>query len=116
VLVSFSSGDVTDGSLVGVCMDSAAATATVYQSCSAATDCPGGMVCVEPDVFSGNPQLGTVCVPYCDTANPDGLTQPCADAGAVPTGDGTPTCQSVSDLYQLNPADVSPSRLGYCAY
>ncbi|MFH2007914.1 MAG: hypothetical protein ABI333_15135 [bacterium] len=73
-------------------------------------------MCTEQDAFAAIPQLSDVCVPYCDTEHHNGVTANCADLGALPTMDGTPTGTSVSmGALPDGPSDIHPSRLGLCA-
>jgi hypothetical protein len=115
--VTFSSGQRTDGSLVGVCATGTTPTVTnAWDPCTAADVCPVGTVCVSQDAFATVPTGPLRCVPYCDTAYHDGTTAGCADVGAPPTTDGTPVCTSLSQLALPDgPLDQHPTRLGYCA-
>jgi len=119
-MLQFLSGDVTNGSLVGVCMASQAPNRQVWELCDhsagSADLCPQGSLCLRPDIF-GADGLPARCVPYCDVAHPEGIQEHCALLGATPTADGTPICQSQSLLYPPGgPLDVMPTRLGLCAY
>jgi len=114
--VQFSGGQQTDGSLVGVCTTGTTPNRTTWEACSGADTCPPGTLCTEQDAFVTIPQLSDVCVPYCDTQFHSGVTADCSDLGAPPTGDGTPTCTSVSmGALPDGPTDIHPSRLGLCA-
>ncbi|MFH2006116.1 MAG: hypothetical protein ABI333_05985 [bacterium] len=116
VMMQLSGGDMTNGSLVGVCLASTAPTLAAWDFCdpsNAADICPSGSVCTNDDLFATTPVGPERCVPYCDTDHPDGVQLPCEALGAVPTGSATPTCQSQSYLYCGNP--VNPTRLGFCA-
>jgi hypothetical protein len=119
VPVQFSSGDVTYGALVGVCQaGTAAPNKAVWETCDStlASDvCPPGTICEQPDLFDTTPALAERCIPMCDTAHADGAQPHCADLGAVPTGDGTPVCRSLSYISgTLGPTDTMKTRLGLC--
>ncbi|MFH2005215.1 MAG: hypothetical protein ABI333_01385 [bacterium] len=120
VMVQFTGGDVTNGSLVGVCMASTAPTHAVWEECDSSNTadvCPSGSICTNDDLFATTPAGPERCVPYCDTENPGGDQAPCEAMGAVPTGTATPTCQSQSILYPPDgPNDISQTRLGFCAF
>lgn len=120
VLVDFGTSGTTWGSLIGACMaGTAAPNLAVWALCDPDNTneiCPVGSVCERPDVF-GTDTMATRCVPMCDTAHADGTQGHCADLGAVPTGDGTPLCRSVSNLFPPNgPTDTMKSRLGFCGF
>lgn len=120
VLVSFTGGSTTYGTLIGVCMDGAAASnKAVWEACDPTNTsdvCPAGTICEKPDVFATTPALGEVCVPMCDTANAAGTVAHCTALGApAPTGDATPTCRSMSYLFPPSgPTDTMKTRLGLC--
>jgi hypothetical protein len=96
-----------DGSLVGVCVPSAPATLAPWDECTANDVCPSGTACAREDAFSASPNVSFRCVPYCDTATHDAAS--CQSMGAAAGA----ICVSLSKQYG-GPADVSPTRLGYC--
>lgn len=119
VMLQVVSGEVTNGSVVGVCADGPAApNKAVWAPCdpdSPGDVCPVGSLCEKPDRFAPTPVMAERCVPRCDTAHPAGVEAHCADLGAVPTTDGTPFCQSLSLLFPPGgPLDILPTRLGLC--
>jgi hypothetical protein len=116
-MVQWSSGEISNGSLVGACMDYLPATRATWEVCDPQTDtCSPGSLCLPEDLFAANPSGATRCVPFCDTEHHDGLQADCADLGAQPVDNATPICQSLSLLYPPNgPLDFYPTRLGYCA-
>jgi hypothetical protein len=134
LLFDQSTGERTDGSLLGVCMGddscggcsageecvggSCLSVLAVWDTCdpqSTSNVCPAQTVCLETDAFAATPAGDTVCVPYCDIDHPDGPTQHCDDLGAQVTGGATPICTSWSQAYGAGgQADVRQSRLGVC--
>jgi hypothetical protein len=115
-MIYFDTSDwLINATLIGQCeIPTTAPTASVGDTCTDTDECPEGTICVEEDVFSGAAGQ-TRCMPYCDV---DHHTQPdCASMGAVPTGNGTPMCDSMSELFgTAGQEDVAPSRLGICAF
>ncbi|MFH2008471.1 MAG: hypothetical protein ABI333_17930 [bacterium] len=115
VMIQFSSGDVTNGSLVGVCTDDSAPNLAVWADCdpsNTAQVCPAGTICVNEDIFAVTPVGQERCMPYCDTAHHDGVQATCQGLGA---GAGA-TCTTQSWLYGTpGQTDIHPTRLGLCA-
>jgi hypothetical protein len=105
-----------NGTLVGSCAAGVVPTQAVWDPCDATLDvCPTGSICMAQDIFDATTIGPERCTPYCDTAFHDGTQSDCQVLGAVNTGDGTPTCQTVSNLYPPNgPNTAWPTRLGLC--
>ena len=124
ILLDSGTGEISNGNLIGACIDipGTVVLKAAYDLCAAIDDdCPSGTECLEVDVFAANPTGSARCLPRCDTrwhVNPYGTTFSCSDLDGdgvsdATTGAFTPTCSSLSRLY--NPADNFPTPFGYCA-
>jgi hypothetical protein len=109
-MVQHASGEVANGTLLGVCSPASLPTCAVWEICDPAMDiCPQGAACRAQDFFAPSPAGPTRCLPLCDARFHTGAGD-CATLGA---GDPTATCRSLSERFA--PADESPTRLGLCA-
>lgn len=119
LLVDSQTQEVTNGSLIGACMDGPTSgnVLNVWQDCdpNSTTDiCPPQTNCMKADAFASTPALHEKCVPYCDVENTDCVAHIAANGGPS-TFSATPVCTSESNAYPPNgPLDAYPSRVGLC--
>jgi len=109
-VMQLSSGDLTNGTLVGVCSATSAPNRALWEVCDPSTDtCPQGAACRPEDFFAASPAGPTRCLPLCDAQ----FHTNAGDCAALGAGNPAATCQSLSERFA--PTDESPTRLGLCA-
>ncbi len=109
-MIQLASGEMSNGTLIGVCSATQAANRAVWELCDPTTDlCPQGANCRPQDLFAANPAGPTRCLPLCDARM---HTSP-GECAALGAGEPTAVCRSLSE--KLAPTDISPTRLGLCA-
>ncbi|MFH2010928.1 MAG: hypothetical protein ABI333_30290 [bacterium] len=110
MVIVLSGSQPANGTLIGACAQTQPVTRDVWELCDQPSDvCASGSRCFPEDFHAANPAGAFRCLPFCDVPFAQNVLT-CTQLGA-PAGTD---CRSLSE--KLAPTDISPARLGFCAF